>query len=146
MLELVQNTGSNVGVFLDFEQEQVSVPYTDNFSHIAKNGKLDKFEFAVRMNAFSPVYIDSIQYVLKANDGVAPVITYTGDDTVAVEFGKALSINVSAFDEQENRYVDVEYVWKDGYENGDVYRYGDGAFVQFRDQRGNAFSETDRYL
>lgn len=166
VFEIIQQSGgTNAGVFLDFEQEQlpislieslnfriyivphanntgsrpqaritdptdvgntwihqpdstptpagewttVEVAYNDKFDRISKNGMLDKFEFGVRMNAFSPVYVDSIQYVLKANDGVAPEIS--GADMVAVALGEPLPFEATAFDAQENRNVSVDYVW-----------------------------------
>lgn len=169
VFEIIPQGGTNVGVFLDFEQEQlpislieslnfriyivphesntgsrpqaritdptnvgnawihqpdstptpagewtvVEVPYNDKFANISKNGMLDKFEFGVRMNAFSPVYVDSIQYALKANDGVAPELSGVDADTIAVALDDALPFEVTAFDAQENRNVSVEYVWGD---------------------------------
>lgn len=94
------------------EWTTVTVPYATNFENISKNGMLDKFEFAVRMNAYSPVYVDSIAYLLKPNDGVGPEISTA--NSITVELGKPLSLNVGAFDVQENRTTDVEYVWEEG--------------------------------
>ena len=94
------------------EWTMVTVAYDSKFEHISKDGMLDKFELGVRMNAYSPVYVDSISYVLKANDGVGPEITCA--ETVAVGLGEALEFTATAFDTQENRNMDVEYVWEEG--------------------------------
>lgn len=201
VFEIIQQSGgTNAGVFLDFEQEQlpislieslnfriyivphanntgsrpqaritdptgvgntwihqpdstptpagewttVEVAYNDKFDRISKNGMLDKFEFGVRMNAFSPVYVDSIQYVLKANDGVAPEIS--GADMVAVALGEPLPFEATAFDAQENRNVSVDYVWGEDValnENGTPNAIGQYTLtLKAKDYFGNLATKT----
>jgi len=93
----------------------VTIPYhEDNFAKISKDGMLDKFELAFRSNAFIKIYVDSITYTLKANDGVAPAIT--SGEAYAVELGEALTLGATAYDAQEKRNVAVSYAWDDGVE------------------------------
>ena len=91
----------------------VTIPYSSNFSYICQDGKLDKFELSLRTNEKVPFYIDSAAYVLKTDDGKAPVIQYTGEDTVAFKLGTALELDVSATDAQEGA-IPVQYIWEDG--------------------------------
>ena len=91
----------------------VTMPATSGFSMLYKDGKLNKFELSLRTNAKVPFYIDSAKYVLKADDGKAPVITYTGLDSITVALGAGLDLPVSATDNMEGD-VAVEYVWGDG--------------------------------
>lgn len=95
------------------EWTTVTVAYNETkFATLAKNGMLDTFELGFRTNAHIAVYIDSISYVLKANEGVAPVIT--SNETYAVELGEALIMNATAYDAKEKRNVEVSYAWDDG--------------------------------
>ena len=83
------------------------------FNNLAENGYLNKFELAMRHNGNVGVfYIDSIAVNLVDNDGVAPVISYVGEDTVYLSKGQALPFTVSATDSVEGE-VAVEYVWGD---------------------------------
>ncbi len=128
------------------EWTTVTVPYADKFANIAKDGLLDKFEFGVRMEAYSPVYVDSISYVLKANDGVAPVISGVDGDTVAVGLDGALPFTAVAFDAQDNRNVAVECVWEDGVTlnaNGTPNATGTYTLtLQAKDYYGNLATKT----
>ena len=83
------------------------------FNALAIDGNLGKFEFSVRSNVQIPFYIDSIGYTLKANDGVAPTLSYGGSDTVYTNEGTKFDLNATAYDEQEARSVEVEYIWAD---------------------------------
>ena len=95
------------------EWTEVEVPSTQaHFSSLFKNGFLDKFELSVRANAAVPVYVDSITVHLKENDGVAPVITYNGEDTVYTNENSLFEIEASAYDAQEQRAIKVEQVWE----------------------------------
>lgn len=91
----------------------VTIPYKDNFSALCKDGMLHRFELSMRSQGKVAFYVDSVSYVLKANDGVAPVINYTGDDTVTVALGKGLTFSATATDAQQGE-VPVEYVWGEG--------------------------------
>lgn len=95
------------------EWTTVTVPCVESFSTICTDGMLNKFELSVRTNARVAFYVDSIRCVLKENDGVAPVITYTGADEISVGLGKPFSLPVSATDVQEGEMA-VQYLWGDG--------------------------------
>ncbi len=85
-----------------------------SFKDISKDGYLHKFELSVRHNGSKdkPFYIDSVKLKLIENDGVAPVITYSGEDVIVIAQGQRLDFSVSATDEVEGE-VAVEYVWSD---------------------------------
>ncbi len=93
----------------------VTIPYNSNFEAISKNGNLATFELSLRTKAETTFYIDSAKYILKADDGKAPVINYTGADTVAVKLGGALDLPVTVTDSQESN-LEVQYIWADGVE------------------------------
>lgn len=78
------------------------------------NGNLAKFELCVRSNAKIPFYVDSITVNVVENDGVAPVITYQGDEIVTIALGAELALDVSAYDAQEKGGKPVEFVWGEG--------------------------------
>ena len=86
---------------------------TANFNMLAKDGYLYKMELAVRYSGKNPTfYIDSVKLGFIDNDGVAPVLTYNGEDVVTLARGERLNFNVSATDALEGA-VDVDYVWGD---------------------------------
>ena len=92
----------------------VTIPYNSSFEYISANGNLAAFELSLRANAKVPFYVDSAKVILK-DDGKAPVINYTGADTVAVQLGGALELPVTVTDTQETG-LQVQYVWEDGVE------------------------------
>ena len=63
--------------------------------------------------ATATAYIDSITVELKPNDGVAPQITYNGETTINTSAGKPFVIDVSAYDEQEDRDITPEITWSE---------------------------------
>ena len=96
----------------DHIAEWHDVVYTGSLDSISKNGYLDKFEVALRHQNITDFYIDSIKVNYIANDGVAPIITYNGEDHVSIAQGQNLQFNVSARDELEGN-IEVELVWGD---------------------------------
>ena len=85
------------------------------FSKLAnENGYLHKFELSIRSNIALPFYVDSIVVNMVENDGVAPVISYSGEDEIIVSMGAELGVNATAYDAQEKCAVPVEYIWADG--------------------------------
>lgn len=104
------HTGQWFDVIVDkdayFEENQGSI------NDISKNGFLDEFELALRQQNASDFYIDSIKVNYIANDGVAPIITYNGEDHVSIAQGQVLNFDVSAM-ASYNQPLDVEYVWED---------------------------------
>ena len=87
----------------------VDIPAT-GFSIFSVDGYLDKFELGVRTHSAIDYYIDSIAVNLKANDGVAPVITCDVDTVEWVE-GVPLQMDATAYDAFEDRNIDIEYVY-----------------------------------
>ena len=86
---------------------------TANFNMLAKDGYLYKMELALRYSGKNPTfYIDSVKLGFVDNDGVAPVLTYNGEDVVTLAEGERLNFNVSAVDAVDGA-VDVDYVWGD---------------------------------
>ena len=83
------------------------------FNTLSKDGFLNKFELSIRHNGTNATfYIDSIQVGLIPNDGVAPVISYNGANTIEIAKGQELNIEASATDAQEGE-VEIEYEWAD---------------------------------
>lgn len=83
------------------------------FNTLSKDGYLNKFELSIRHNgANATFYIDSIQVGFVPNDGVAPVISYNGADTIEIAKGQKLNIDAYATDAQEGE-VEIEYKWAD---------------------------------
>ena len=97
------------------EWTTVSVEKNNHFSSITnEKGYLNKFELSVRSNVKIPFYIDKISYTLVENDGAAPIITYNGEDEITTSVGADFTVNVSAFDAQESRSIEVERAWSAG--------------------------------
>ncbi len=98
------------------EWTTVTVPATKkNFPSLGENGYLNKFELSVRSEGSIVFYVDSIDYVLKANDNVAPVINCTEGETFTAALGEALDFTVTATDAQQGA-VPVQYIWDNGVE------------------------------
>lgn len=86
---------------------------TEYFNTLSEDGYLSKFELSIRHNgANATFYIDSIQVGFVQNDGVAPVISYNGADTIEIAKGQKLNIDAYATDAQEGE-VEIEYEWAD---------------------------------
>ena len=97
------------------EWTTVSVEKNNHFSSITnEKGYLNKFELSVRSKVKIPFYIDKISYTLVENDGAAPIITYNGEDEITTSVGADFTVNVSAFDAQESRSMEVERAWSAG--------------------------------
>ena len=91
-----------------------SIAKNSSFSSLCdENGYLSIFEFALRSQGKVDFYIDSITYVLKADDGQAPVINYAGSDTITVAMGSIMDLAVTATDAMEGE-LPVEYIWSEG--------------------------------
>ncbi len=81
------------------------------------NGMFRTVDFSFRFDgsASTTAYIDSVTFVTDSDDTVAPVITYTGATYLQTTAGSVFKLsNASAFDAEENRNVDIEYIWSDG--------------------------------
>jgi hypothetical protein len=86
---------------------------TAYFNTLSQDGYLSKFELSIRHNGTNATfYIDSIQVGFVPNDGVAPVISYNGANTIEIAKGQDLNIQANATDAQEGE-VEIEYEWAD---------------------------------
>ena len=72
------------------------------------------FGFRFTNDESATVYIDSITFNMKEADTTAPVITYNGATTVDTTEGKALELDLTAWDEYEGRAITPEYIWSEG--------------------------------
>ena len=115
----VAETEENSWINITLDANGTNFHGGNNLSALAENDILNKFELSIRVNSKQiPFYIDSVSVQTKANDGVAPVITYNGANEISAFEGALLSLNATAFDEQEKAEKEIEYVWLD--ENGEV--------------------------
>ena len=78
-------------------------------------GNLGSFCLIGRNNgSYSPYYIDSVIIKLKSDDGVAPVLNYSGKTDIRTSAGKPFAPGITAYDELEERDVALSYTWSDG--------------------------------
>ena len=77
-----------------------------------ENGNLGIFGIATKGG--SGLYVDGITIKLKNDDGEAPVLTYDGKTDILTSCGKTFNPNITAYDEQEMRDVELVYTWSDG--------------------------------
>lgn len=68
---------------------------------------------------YEPYYIDSVVIRLKTDDKTAPVIKYSGDTDILTSSGKPFERGITAYDELEDRDIEVVYEWSDGALDGD---------------------------
>ena len=98
--------------WLEFTISEEKELDANTFERLFTDGYLNRFEFSVRnKTTYAPFYIDNVKVNLKENDGVAPVIAYNGSDTVTVSEGAEFVLEATAFDEQENRNIELQYDW-----------------------------------
>lgn len=80
-----------------------------------ENGNLGIFGIGTKYEARDYVfYIDSISIKLKEDDGVAPVLSYSGETDIITSAGKRFDPGISAYDEQEERKIALVYEWSEG--------------------------------
>lgn len=60
------------------------------------------------------VYMDSITFETRDPDTVPPVISYEGETEITTSAGKPFVLDISAFDEYEQRNIDLSYSWSAG--------------------------------
>ncbi len=82
----------------------------------SEDGNIGKFGFGFRFgNGNSGTcYIDYIIIETKPDDGVAPVLTYSGATEITTTAGKPFTVNATAYDEYEQRSVPIDYEWSEG--------------------------------
>lgn len=79
------------------------------------DGDLGIFGIATKSESSEYVfYIDSIVIKLKENDGVGPVISHEGPTDILTSSGKPFEPAISAYDESEERNIELSYSWSDG--------------------------------
>lgn len=81
-----------------------------------ENGYFKPVNFGFRFtdSEITTVYIDSITFDMKEADTVAPVITYNGENTINTTEGKSFELDLTVWDEYEERAITPEYIWSDG--------------------------------
>ncbi len=72
------------------------------------------FGFRFRDSQRAVVYIDKMEIIFREPDNAAPVIDYKGDTVINTTEKKLFTADVSAFDEYENREIEVEYIFSEG--------------------------------
>ncbi|MBP5311445.1 MAG: hypothetical protein J6112_01255 [Clostridia bacterium] len=90
---------------------------TDNalMSFADSEGNLNIFELAVRRHeGEGHFYVDSVIINYKKNTGTGPIITYDGPDTVKLPKGAKITVEVKAYDEDEERECPVKIDWAPG--------------------------------
>lgn len=106
-----------------------------------ENGYFKPVNFGFRFtdSESTTVYIDSITFNMKEADTVAPVITYNGESTISTTEGKTLELDLTAWDEYEERAIAPEYIWSDGAldENGLLVAGEHTCTVRATDAAGN---------
>ena len=107
-------------------EQWIEITLTDDGENILKsegmacfadaNGYFKPVNFGFRFtnDESATVYIDSITFNMKEADTTAPVITYNGATTVDTTEGKALELDLTAWDEYEGRAITPEYIWSEG--------------------------------
>ena len=92
--------------------EEISITDPSDIAKLGNGGTiLGKFGLGMRFNGNSDVgdvYIDYVSVTLKADDGLAPVISYTGSTEIVTTAGKPLVIDATASDNLEG---DIPLVW-----------------------------------
>ena len=77
-----------------------------------ENGNLGIFGIATKGG--SGLYVDGITIKLKADDGKAPVLNYNGKTDILTSCGKTFDPGATAYDEQEQRDIELAYTWSEG--------------------------------
>lgn len=101
--------------------EEVSITDPSDIAKLAAGGILGKFGFGMRFNGNTDagdVYIDYISVTLKPDDGLAPVINYSGSTNIVTTAGKQLVIDATATDALEGD-VPLEWTWSSGAIDGE---------------------------
>ena len=92
--------------------EEISITDPSDIAKLGNGGTiLGKFGLGMRFNGNSDVgdvYIDYVSVTLKADDGLAPVISYSGSTNIVTTAGKPLVIDAAASDNLEG---DIPLVW-----------------------------------
>ena len=91
---------------------------SSGFEDLCEDGYLSKFNLCVRSNATGnyAFYIDSITLQFKKDYGVAPELSYEGENTIYVPAGSAVRLMGSAYDALEKRNVPLFIKWPEGTE------------------------------
>ena len=89
----------------------------NDFASLAdSDGKLGVFGIATKYSSGAnyTFYIDSVVINIKDDGSKPPVMTYDGKTDIVTSSGKPFKPAITAFDELENRKVELEYDWSEG--------------------------------
>ena len=105
-----------------------------------ENGNLGIFGMGTKYG--SGIYVDSIVIRTKEDNREAPVLNYDGETDVLTSAGKPFDPRITAYDEFEARYVDVEYSWSAGAldSDGNMLEGEHTCVVSAKDYYGNSTS------
>ncbi|MBE6684269.1 MAG: hypothetical protein E7592_01290 [Ruminococcaceae bacterium] len=137
-------------------EEWIDVTITKDGDNISKsegmacfadeNGYFKPVNFGFRFtdSESTTVYIDSITFNMKEADTVAPVITYNGESAISTTEGKTFELDLTVWDEYEERAITPEYIWSDGAldENGLLTAGEHSCTVRATDTAGNSSEIT----
>ena len=85
-----------------------------------ENGNLGIFGIGTKYEAKDYVfYIDSLSIKLKDDDGKAPVLSYSGKTDIVTSCGKVFNPGIVAYDELEERKIELVYDWSEGALDGE---------------------------
>ena len=85
-----------------------------------ENGNLGIFGIGTKYEAKDYVfYIDSISIKLKDDDGQGPVLNYSGETDILTSCGKVFNPGIVAYDELEEREIELVYDWSEGALDGE---------------------------
>lgn len=100
--------------------EEISITGASDIAKLANGGStLGKFGLGMRFTSFEvgTVYIDYVTATLKPDDGLAPVISYSGSTDIVTTAGKPLVLDVTAADNLEGE-IPVVWTWSQGAVDG----------------------------
>ena len=105
-----------------------------------ENGNLGIFGMGTKYG--SGIYVDSIVIRTKEDNREAPVLNYDGETDVLTSAGKPFDLGITAYDEFEARYVEVEYSWSAGAldSDGNMLEGEHTCVVSAKDYYGNSTS------
>ncbi len=106
------------------------------------DGMLKSVTLAFRFSesVSTTVYVDSITYVTNQSDTTPPTITYNNAHYMQVTAGSKFTVpSASAYDAEEKRNVDIEYIWSAGAldENGGLVKGTHICTLSASDSSGN---------
>lgn len=110
---------ANAGQWMDYTISADGTGFAnknDFYSLDDGDGKLGVFGIATKYESEKnyTFYIDSVVIHLKDDGNKPPVLTYEGETDIITSAGKPFCPDISAYDELEDREVELQYEWSEG--------------------------------